>query len=91
MVKADVAGKKKDPEHNLSFSQNVASILMRDFDATLSTRAVFILIELIENEETSPFVMKQLKEHKADVVNKAKKDKSTGLQILLKKLWSLSL
>lgn len=32
MVKADVAGKKRDKEHDLSFSSNVASILMKDFE-----------------------------------------------------------
>jgi hypothetical protein len=86
MVKAEVAGKKKDPAHDLSLSTSVSSVLMKDFEATISTRAVFILIELIENPETNALVIKHVKEQKAVVQELAKKDKSTGLQILLKKL-----
>ena len=87
MVKADVAGKKRDKEHDLSFSSNVASILLKELEQTLSTRAVFILIELIESAETNALVIKQVKEQRALIERHAQKDKSTGLQILLKKLW----
>lgn len=90
MVKAEIAGKKKDKEHDMSFSTNVASIMMKDFEATISTRAVFILIELIESPETSALVIKQVKENKALVQQMAAKEKSTGLQILLKKLWEFN-
>lgn len=86
MVKAEVLGQRKKPENLLAFSTSVANILMKDFEATVKSRAVFILIELIENPETNGLVLKQCKANKPVIEKIASKDKSTGLQILLKKL-----
>jgi len=63
MVKAEVAGKKDSSE--LQFCTSVANILLKDFEATISTRAIFILIELIENKATESLVIKQTKNHKS--------------------------
>lgn len=62
MVKAEIAGKNQ--ESDLHFCRSVASILLREFETTISTRAIFILLELIENECTKDFVIKQVKQNK---------------------------
>jgi hypothetical protein len=49
MVKAEVAGKHDDELH---FCKTVASILLKDLEAHISSRAVFILIELLEHDVT---------------------------------------
>jgi len=81
MVKAETANSK-----DLTFSKAAASILLKDFDKTIKSRAIFVLIELIENEKTTKLVLEEVKENKAQVLKMAKIDKSTGLQILAKKL-----
>lgn len=86
MVKAEVQGLRKSPSNLLSFSTSISNILMKDFEATIKSRAIFILIELIENEETNGLVIKQCKASKPVIEKIAAKDKSTGLQILIKKL-----
>ena len=86
MVKAEIHGHRKSPSNLLSFSTSIANILMKDVETAVNTRAVFILIELIENEETSGLVLKQCKASKPIIERLAAKDKSAGLQILIKKL-----
>lgn len=86
MVKAENAG-HSEAERPLDFSKKVASILMKDFEHTLSTRAVFILIELIENKATNGLVMKQVLAYKPEIQAMHKKEpKSAGVNILMKKL-----
>lgn len=86
MVKAEAQGNKTSP-NDLHFSKTVAGILMKDFEKLALTRAVFIIVELIENESTKPFVWKVVKAQSALVARWAKENpKSAGLQTLLKKL-----
>lgn len=84
MVRAEVVGRKGDAK--LNFCTSVSSILVKDLEATVSTRAVFILIELIEKEVTKQMVWKQVMAKKAQIQKLAQSDKSTGLSILIKKM-----
>ena len=64
MVKAEVTHyKSQKPEERgkLKFSQSMSKILMKSFEDAIKGRGIFILIELIENEETKDLVEKQLK------------------------------
>ena len=81
MVKAEVAG-----EQALDFCKSIANLMFKDFDKVVSTRAVFVLIELIESDKTKDLVIKQCRQHKPTIEQRAKAEKSAGLQILLKKL-----
>jgi hypothetical protein len=84
MVKAEVAGKNDEELH---LCKTVANILLKDLEAHISTRAVFILIELLEHDVTKQLVFKQAKAALAFAQRLAEKDKgSSGLQILIKKL-----
>ena len=62
MIKAEVAGRKGNEE--LHLCQSLASILFKNFEQNITTRAVFILIELFENEATRDLVAEQTKSHK---------------------------
>lgn len=46
MVKAEVAGEST----SFDFSKTISSVLMKDFEGHIKTRAVFIIIELLEHE-----------------------------------------
>ena len=62
MVKAEVnSHREKGKDFKLQFSQRIAKILLKHFSDAIGGRAVFIFIELIENEETKSMVLKQLK------------------------------
>ena len=39
----------------------IAKVLLKHFDEAISGRAVFIFVELLENDETKSMVYKQLK------------------------------
>lgn len=66
----------------------MSKILLKNFDDMITTRGVFILIELMENEATKPFVMKQVKAKKEKIQTEFKKSgsKAVGLKIILAKL-----
>ena len=61
---------------------------MKNFEDAIGTRAVFILIELLENDATKSLVQKQLKAQKTAIQAEFKKtgEKSAGLKILLTKI-----
>jgi hypothetical protein len=60
---------------------------LKDFEKIASTRAVFLVLELIENEETKNLVWKVVKAQSAAVARLAKANpKSAGLQLLVQKL-----
>ena len=89
MIKAEVAG--AGGEGKLKFSSTMAKVTLKHFEAAISGRGVFILLELVENEATKSLVSKQLKEQQKVLIACAKKDKSAkGLAVLLKKVKELS-
>ena len=84
MIKAEVAG-GNDPA--LKFCTSVANVFMKNFEANIKSRAIFVLIELLETEETKELIRGRALEHKALVQMLAGEDpNSKGLQILLKLL-----
>ena len=82
MVKQECAGGQ-----STHFCKTLSGIVLKDFETHLSTRAVFIILALLENETTAVYLQKQVKAQINTVKAKAKAEpKSTGLQLLLKKL-----
>ena len=60
---------------------------MKNFDDVIKSRAVFILLELIEHEETKPIVIKALQKKRKDIESILKElPKAKGISILLSKL-----
>jgi hypothetical protein len=56
LVTAECDVAKENPAFELKYSQQMSKILLKNFDDAITTRAVFILICLIENEATKPLV-----------------------------------
>lgn len=71
----------------LTFSSQVASVLTKNLDEVLRTRAVFIVLELVEHKETAKLIVPQLMAKKKEIVKIAKDmPQAKGLQILVTKL-----
>jgi len=83
MLKSETSGPNGS---DLYFAKSVASILLKDVQSSISSRAVFVLLSLYEDDKTKDLVKGEIKAHKAAILKKAKQDKSAGLQILAKKL-----
>lgn len=82
MVSAETA-QSSEPK----LSSQIAKICLRHFAEVVKGRGVFVLVELLEHEQTKELVYKQLKAHKADIAKEAKSNpQQAGLQILLKKI-----
>ena len=59
-------------ETGLKLSSQIAKICLRHFEDVVKSRGVFILIELMEHENTKPLVLKQLKAQKKEIAKIAK-------------------
>ena len=72
---------------DLPFSTQMASVLTKNLDEVLRTRAVFIVLELVEHKETAKLILPQLMQKKKEIIKIAKEmPQAKGLQILLTKL-----
>ena len=60
MIKAEAAASSGGSK--LKFSSTMAKVTLKHFEAAISGRGVFILLELVENEATKSLVSKKLKE-----------------------------
>ncbi|CDW78334.1 pumilio domain-containing protein kiaa0020 homolog [Stylonychia lemnae] len=78
---------QEDTKETLTFSNTIGSVLLKNFDDVIRSRAVFILLELIEHEETKAIVLSQVQKNKK-TIEKIRKElpKAKGIEILLKKL-----
>lgn len=63
-------------ETELKLSSTIAKICLRHFEEVIKGRGVFILIELLEHENTKSFVLKQLKAQKAEIQKLSKSSPS---------------
>ena len=63
-AKMDSSADKSEKSEKLKFSQTMAKILLKHFESALGGRGVFILLELIENTQTTHLVAKALKAQK---------------------------
>lgn len=71
----------------LEFSKQLSSILIKNIDEVLRSRATFILLQYVEHENLKPLVIAQLKSKKKDIAKIQKElPQSKGLQILLSKI-----
>lgn len=60
---------------------------MKNFEDVIRSRAVFILLELIEHDETKEIVLSQVQKKKSEILKIQKElPKAKGIEILLKKL-----
>ena len=65
----------------------MASVLAKNLDEVLRTRAVFIVLELVEHKETAKLMLPYLIAKKKEIIKIGKEmPQAKGLQILISKL-----
>ena len=85
LVKQEVA--QPESEESLGFSKTLATVIIKNLEEVLKTRAVFIVLELIEHPETAPLILPKIKEMKKEIQKiAASLPQAKGLQILVQKL-----
>ena len=71
----------------LGFCTSIGGLLVKNLEEVLKSRAVFVLLQLIELKNTNEIVIDKVKSKKKDII-KISKDlpQAKGLQILLSKI-----
>ena len=86
----DLVKQEREQEHTsatLGFSETLANVLTKNLEEVLKTRAVFIVLEYIEHEETADLLLPSIQEKKKEILKiAAGLPKAKGLQILVSKL-----
>jgi hypothetical protein len=69
------------------FCEKVSKILLMNIEGFLNTKAIFIIVKLLENPPTRNLIEKDLIKHKALIKEKEQEKGLTGFQILSKNLF----
>ncbi len=68
----------------MNFCKNISDILLKNIDGFMDTKAIFIIIRLLETEQTNKLLAKEVKKYKTKITEKAKEPELKGYQILSK-------
>jgi len=60
VMKELVKQELEQEQSELPFCQQIAGVLVKNLDEVLRTRAVFIMLELVEHKETAEFILPHL-------------------------------
>ena len=74
---------------NLEFIKSIADVLRLNLGEFLDTKAIFIIINILENDKTKKFIYEDLKNFKTIITNKAEEHKLAGYIVLSKQLVSI--
>lgn len=72
---------------NHEFCSKISKILFNNVEGFLNTKAIFIFVNILENDKTRYLVEKELLKHKALIKQKQIEDGLIGFQILAKNLF----
>jgi len=76
--------KELENEINFNFFQEMAKLINTDLKAFLETKAVFLIVKILEHEKTKPLLLKDVKKFKNEIIEHAKKEGMVGHQLLSK-------
>jgi hypothetical protein len=71
-------------KYEMTLAEKIAHILKADMDKFLNLRAIFIIVQLMENENTKNLLNKELKKYKGEIMKNKDNDKLTGMKLLAK-------
>ena len=77
-------GETKKYEKNMA--DKIAHILKSDMDKFLNSRAIFIIVQMMENESTKNLLSKELMKFKGEILKNKDNDKLVGMKLLAKLL-----
>jgi hypothetical protein len=73
-------------EPRLKFIKDLANAFLIDLKAFLDTKAIFIIVKIMENPETKKFLQNEMKKYKTEITEKSKQEGLIGYQLLAKNL-----
>ena len=79
---SEVEGEAK--KYELTFAEKVAHVLKSDMDKFLHSRAIFIVVQLMENKNTKKLLSKELMKFKGEILKNKDNDKLVGMKLLSK-------
>ena len=68
------------------FCKNISNILLKNIEGFMDTKAIFIIIKILETEETNKLLAKEVKKYESKIKEKSGDAELKGYQILVKKL-----
>ena len=71
-------------KYEKKMAENLAHILKNDIDKFLNSRAIFIIVQLMENENTKNLLKKDLMKFKGEILKNKDNDKLVGMKLLAK-------
>ena len=71
-------------KYEITLAEKIAYILKSEMDKFLNSRAIFIIVQLMENEKTKNLLSKELKKYKGEIMKNKDNDKLKGMQLLAK-------
>ena len=69
-------------KYEMKLAENIVQILKSDLDKFLNTRAIFIIVQLMENKNTKNLINKELMKFKDEILKNKNNDKLKGMKIL---------
>ena len=71
-------------KYGKNFAEKIANIMKRDLEKFLDSRAVFLIVMIMENKDTKKYLSKELGKFKAIIMNNKDNEKLKGMQLLAK-------
>ena len=71
-------------KYEISFAKNIADILKSNLDKFLNTKAIFIIVQLMENTKTKNLISKELNKFKGEILKNKDNNKLSGMKLLAK-------
>ena len=71
-------------KYGKNFGEKLANIMKKDFEKFLDSRAVFLIVMIVENKETKKYLSKELGKYKELIMKNKDNDKLKGIQLLSK-------
>jgi hypothetical protein len=80
-IQSDVAQK-----YEMSFCSKIAKMLQSNLDGFLKTKAIFIIVQLVEKSHTKDLIINDLNKFKGEILKNKDNKKLTGMMLLAKAL-----
>ena len=71
-------------KYGKNFAEKIAKIMKPDLDKFLDSRAVFLIVMIMENKDTKAFLSKEIEKFRGDIMKNKDNEKLKGMQLLSK-------
>lgn len=86
LIKTILSDSSDLTESQVAFFKGLTGVLLNNLEGFLNTKAIFIVVTLVENEKTKKYIEKDLKKLKNLITEKSEEKDMIGFQLLNKSL-----